>query len=103
MTVVKDGAGRYFASFVVEVAERPLPPVESETGIDLGLSAFAVLSDGRKIDSPRFLRRADKKLKRLQRALSRTAKGSNNRAKARLAVARQPLDGRTGSTPVERG
>ncbi|WP_432920342.1 RNA-guided endonuclease InsQ/TnpB family protein [Microbispora sp. CA-135349] len=89
VTVVKDGAGRYFASFVVEVAERPLPPVESETGIDLGLSAFAVLSDGREIDSPRFLRRADKKLKRLQRALSRKAKGSNNRAKARLAVARR--------------
>ncbi|WP_432923428.1 RNA-guided endonuclease InsQ/TnpB family protein [Microbispora sp. CA-135349] len=89
VTVVKDAAGRYFASFVVEVAERPLPSVESETGIDLGVSAFAVLSNGRKIDSPRFLRRAGKKLKRLQRALSRTAKGPNNRAKARLKIARQ--------------
>ncbi|SEK35788.1 RNA-guided endonuclease InsQ/TnpB family protein [Nonomuraea pusilla] len=89
VTVVKDAAGRYFASFVVEVTEQPLPPVESETGIDLGLSAFAVLSNGRKLDSPRFLRRAEKKLKRLQRALSRKAKGSNKRAKARLAVARQ--------------
>ncbi|MEU8274786.1 RNA-guided endonuclease InsQ/TnpB family protein [Microbispora bryophytorum] len=89
VTVAKDAAGRYFASFVVEVAEQPLPMAEPEAGIDLGLSAFAVLSNGRKIDSPRFLRRADKKLKRLQRALSRKAKGSNNRAKARLAVARQ--------------
>ncbi|MEV7805906.1 RNA-guided endonuclease TnpB family protein [Microbispora sp. NPDC088329] len=89
VTVVKDAAGRYFASFVVEVAERPLPPVEPEAGIDLGLSAFAALSNGRKIDSPRFLRRAEKKLKRLQRALSRKAKGSNNRAKARQKVARQ--------------
>ncbi|XVQ83559.1 RNA-guided endonuclease InsQ/TnpB family protein [Microbispora siamensis] len=89
VTVVKDAAGRYFASFVVEVAEQPLPPVEPEAGIDLGLSAFAVLSNGRKITAPRFLRRAEKKLKRLQRALSRKARGSNNRAKARLKVARQ--------------
>ncbi|MEU6407467.1 RNA-guided endonuclease TnpB family protein [Microbispora sp. NPDC046933] len=89
VTVVKDGAGRYFASFVIEVAEQPLPQVEPEAGIDLGLSAFAVLSNGRKIDSPRFLRRAEKKLKRLQRELSRKAKGSNNRAKARQQVARQ--------------
>ncbi|XVQ83249.1 RNA-guided endonuclease InsQ/TnpB family protein [Microbispora siamensis] len=89
VTVVKDAAGRYFASFVVEVAEQPRPQVEPEAGIDLGLTAFAVLSNGRKIGSPRFLRRAEKKLKRLQRALSRKQKGSNNRAKARLAVARQ--------------
>ncbi|GAA4216284.1 hypothetical protein GCM10023074_71830 [Microbispora amethystogenes] len=74
---------------MIEVAEQPLPSVEPETGIDLGLGHFAVLSNGRKIDSPRFLRRADKKLKRLQRALSRTAKGSNNRAKARQKVARR--------------
>ncbi|MEU9885933.1 RNA-guided endonuclease TnpB family protein [Sphaerisporangium sp. NPDC051011] len=89
VTVVKDAAGRYFASFVVDVEQRPLAPVESETGIDLGLGHFAVLSDGRKIDAPRFLRRAEKKLKKLQRALSRKAKGSNNRAKARRKVARQ--------------
>ncbi|WP_433420973.1 RNA-guided endonuclease InsQ/TnpB family protein [Microtetraspora malaysiensis] len=89
VTVVKDSAGRYFASFVIEVAEQPLPPVEPEAGIDLGLSAFAILSDGRKIDSPRFLRRAEKKLAKLQRELSRKEKGSNNRAKARQAVARQ--------------
>ncbi|MFC0864642.1 RNA-guided endonuclease InsQ/TnpB family protein [Sphaerimonospora cavernae] len=89
VTVVKDAAGRYFASFVVEVAEQPLPPVESETGIDLGLTHFAVLSNGQKVATPRFLRRAEKKLTKLQRALSRTVKGSNNRAKARLKIARQ--------------
>jgi putative transposase len=82
-------AGRYVASFVVEVPEHPLPPVEAETGIDLGLGHFAVLSDGRKIHSPRFLRRAEKKLTRLQRTLPRKQKGANNRAKARRAVARQ--------------
>jgi putative transposase len=89
VTVIKDAAGRYFASFVVEVAERPLPRIEVETGIDLGLGHFAVLADGRKIDSPRFLRRAEKKLKRLQKLFSRKEKGSANRVKARMKVARQ--------------
>ncbi|WP_424530190.1 RNA-guided endonuclease InsQ/TnpB family protein [Sphaerisporangium viridialbum] len=88
VTVIKDAAGRYHASFVVEVTAEPLPAVDAETGIDLGLGHFAVLADGRKIDSPRFLRRAEKNLNKLQKALSRTQKGSNNRAKVRTKVAR---------------
>ncbi|MFF1278386.1 RNA-guided endonuclease InsQ/TnpB family protein [Streptomyces marokkonensis] len=89
VTVVKDSCDRYFLSFVVDTEQDILPEAETDTGIDLGLSAFAVLSDGRKIGSPRFLRRAEKKLKRLQRGLSRKQKGSKNRAKARLKVACQ--------------
>ncbi|WOT40326.1 RNA-guided endonuclease InsQ/TnpB family protein [Streptomyces coeruleorubidus] len=89
LTVTKDSCGRYFLSFVVDTDPDILPEVEAESGVDLGLSAFAVLSDGRKIDSPRFLRRAERKLKRLGRELSRKVKGSNNRAKARIKVARQ--------------
>ncbi|MEV6992457.1 RNA-guided endonuclease TnpB family protein [Streptomyces sp. NPDC093228] len=89
VTVIKDSAGRYFASFVVEAGQQEvLPPTASAVGIDLGLGHFAVLSDGRKIDSPRFLRRAEKQLKKAQRALSRKEKGSANRDKARLTVAR---------------
>lgn len=94
VTIVKDAAGRYFASFVVvtdpsEDVER-LPPSDeyTETGIDLGLTHFAVLSDGTKVDSPKFLRRAERKLKRLQQDLSRKQKGSANRKKAALKVAR---------------
>ena len=48
MTVIKDAAGRYFASFVVET----LPETTGTVGVDLGLTHFAVLFDGRKIDSP---------------------------------------------------
>ncbi|MEU5994863.1 RNA-guided endonuclease TnpB family protein [Spirillospora sp. NPDC047418] len=89
VTVIKDAAGRYFCSFVVETDDVQVPPdTTAEVGIDLGLEHFAVLSDGRKIGSPRFLRRAEKKLKKAQQALSRTQKGSSNRGKARVKVAR---------------
>lgn len=92
VTVIKDAAGRYFASFVVDTdpaadATR-MPDTDRTIGIDLGLTHFAVLSDGTKIDLPRFLRRAEKRLKKAQRELSRKRKGSKNRAKARLKVAR---------------
>lgn len=88
VTVVKDASGRYFASFVVETTDEPLPPIESEVGIDLGLTHFAVLSDGRKVDNPRFLRRAERRLKKAQRSLSRKQRGSANRGKARVKVAK---------------
>ncbi|WP_329623666.1 transposase [Streptomyces sp. NBC_01255] len=88
VTVIKDAAGRYFASFVVVTDPASLPEVEPVVGIDLGLGHFAVLSDGTKADAPRFLRRAEKKLKKAQRSLSRKAKGSNNPDKARVKVAR---------------
>ncbi|PWR16906.1 transposase [Micromonospora sicca] len=88
VTVVRDAAGRYFASFVVQTADEPLPPVDGEVGIDLGLAHFAVLSNGKKITAPRFLRRAARKLKRLQQDLSRKQRGSANRSKAVVKVAR---------------
>jgi putative transposase len=88
VTVIKDAAGRYFASFVVQTVPGTLPEAEPVIGIDLGLTHFAVLSDGRKIASPRFLRRAEKKLKREQKALSRKENGSQNRDKARVRLAR---------------
>ncbi|MFF8483254.1 RNA-guided endonuclease InsQ/TnpB family protein [Streptomyces antibioticus] len=89
VSVVKDSADRYFASFVVETGpEEVLPETTPGLGIDLGLRHFAVLSDGRKIDSPRFLRRAEKRLKKAQHALSRKEKAGKNRNKARIRVAR---------------
>ncbi|MFD1364118.1 RNA-guided endonuclease InsQ/TnpB family protein [Actinoplanes sichuanensis] len=88
VAIIRDAAGRYFASFVVHTTDEALPPVESEIGIDLGLTHFAVLSDGTKVAAPKFLRRAARKLKRLQQALSRKQKGSANRKKAVERVAR---------------
>ncbi|GAA0563582.1 RNA-guided endonuclease InsQ/TnpB family protein [Actinomadura livida] len=88
VTVIKDAAGRYFASFVVETTDGPLPEAAAEVGIDLGLTHFAVTSDGRKITSPKFLRRAERRLRKAQQALSRKQKGSANRHKAVARVAR---------------
>jgi putative transposase len=89
VAIIKDAAGRYFASFVVATGQdETLPPVDSEVGIDLGLTHFAVLSDGTKVAAPKFLRRAARKLRKLHKDLSRKAKGSNNRKKAVVKVAR---------------
>ncbi|WP_203820937.1 RNA-guided endonuclease InsQ/TnpB family protein [Paractinoplanes ferrugineus] len=89
VTVIKDAAGRYFASFVVQTSEdETMPEVNSEIGIDLGLTHFAVMSDGTKVTAPKFLRRAARRLKRLQQALSRKQKGSNRRKEAVVKVAR---------------
>ncbi|NNH68675.1 transposase [Nocardia uniformis] len=88
VTIIKDAAGRYFASFVVQVHDQLLPVSDSEVGIDLGLTTFAVLSNGKTIENPRFLRRAERKLRMAQQALSRKEKGSKNRAKVRVKVAK---------------
>ncbi|TLW90706.1 IS200/IS605 family element transposase accessory protein TnpB [Saccharomonospora piscinae] len=88
VTLVKDASGRYFASFVVEVNDEPLHETSSEVGIDLGLVTFAVLSNGKTIESPKFLRRAERKLRKVQQDLSRKQRGSNNRAKVGLRVAK---------------
>jgi len=93
VTIVREPDGSYWASFIVEVAKRPTIPVKARTAaIDLGLTSYAaiVYSDGtrEKIDNPRFLRQAERKLAKLQKTLSRTVKGSKNREKARLKAAR---------------
>jgi putative transposase len=88
VTVIRDAAGRFFASFVVEVTPSPLPEAGRDCGIDLGLGHFAVLDDGTKVSAPQFLRRAERKLKKAQRDLSRKQKASRNRDKARVKVAR---------------
>jgi putative transposase len=88
VTLIRDAADRYFVSFVVEVAPRPLPASDAECGIDLGLSHFAVMDDGTKVTAPKLLHRAERKLKQAQQDLSRKQKGSKNRDKARVRLAR---------------
>jgi putative transposase len=86
-TVSKTKTGKYFIAIQCEVEQpEPIPPVEV-VGIDLGLKHFAVLSTGKKIDHPQYLRKTERQLKRAQRVLSRRQKGSQGREKARLRVA----------------
>jgi len=86
---IKYEAGQWYAVFSCEIKHlEPLPIVESEVGIDLGITHFAALSDGTFIESPRYYRKAQKKLEKLQQTLSRKKRGSHRREKARKAVAK---------------
>ena len=92
VTLNQDKAGRYFASVLVE-DQRALPaaPLLDESGvvgIDVGIRHFATLSTGEKIDNPRHLAGAEKRLACLQRRHSRKRKDSNNRRKAQVRVAK---------------
>lgn len=90
--VSRTTTGKYFISILVEDGkELPIKPkvVEKSTiGIDLGLKHFAILSNGTKIENPKPLKRFLKKLKKQQRQLSKKTKGSNNRNKQRIKVAK---------------
>jgi putative transposase len=89
VTVSRDPAGRWYVSLrVVDATVRPLPPVQTHVGIDAGLSSLMTLSTGERITNPRYESQDRARLARAQRVLSRRQKGSNNRAKARLRVAR---------------
>ena len=90
--ITRTSTGKYYISILVEVNEvdaAPKPISENKAvGIDLGIKTFAVLSDGTEIQNHKYLKRSIKKVKRLQRSLSKKAKGSKNREKARLRLAR---------------
>lgn len=88
VTIVKDTTGRYFASFVVEVVPEILPNNSQAVGIDLGLTHFAILSNGEKIENPRHHKKQLKRIKKANRKLSKCEKGSNRRRKAKLKLAR---------------
>jgi transposase len=66
-------------------------PTGKKTGIDVGLKAFSTSSDGHTVENPRYMRLAEKKLKKLHRQLSRKKKGSSNRNKARKQLAKAHL------------
>ena len=89
VTISKTPAGKYFASILCEIEKEIKVKINGgEVGIDLGLKSFAVTSTGEIIDSPKYLRKSEKKLKLAQKHLSRKVKGSRRRNKARIKVAR---------------
>ena len=90
VTISKNCSNQYFAAILFEDGKDKLEQkIEgSAIGIDVGLTHFAVTSNGSKFDNHRFSTKHEKNLKRKQQQLSRKQKGSNNRNKARIKVAR---------------
>jgi putative transposase len=88
VTVSKDTAGRYHVSMLCDDVVSACPVAAGEIGIDLGLTHFAILSTGEKIAAPKVFRQNEAKLARLSRRLAKKQKGSANRRKAKLKVAR---------------
>ena len=84
--VSKDKMGRYFVSISIIETIAQLEPIKTKIGIDLGLTHFAITSNGNKTINLRIFESLQKKLRRAQRVFARKKKGSKNRAKAKLRV-----------------
>lgn len=88
-TVSQEPSGKYYVSLCcVDVEIQPLPITSNAVGIDLGIKEFCITSDGELVNNPKYLKNSLNKLAKLQRELSRKPKGSSNRNKARIKVAR---------------
>ncbi|HHH41344.1 MAG TPA: transposase [Chloroflexi bacterium] len=85
---VSERAGRWFVSVQVREAVEVRPATGEPLGVDLGVRAMAVLSDGRRFEAPRPLEKARRKLRRLQRQLARRKRGGRNYEKTRRKLAR---------------
>ena len=97
VTIIKDCAGRYFASFVVEVSQLIPPPSvppnrgDAEgrgVGIDLGLTHFCILSTGEKVENPRLHKKMLKRIKKANRKLAKAKKDSKRRERRKRKLAK---------------
>jgi putative transposase len=89
ITVKLDPSGRWFVSLRInDPTDHKLNKIKKQIGIDLGISSLCTTSDGEKVANPKHFNKLYKKLRLAQKSLSRKIKGSNNREKARVQVAR---------------
>lgn len=88
ITISKSASGKYFASISAEVDIKTLSKTKKSCGIDLGLKDFCILNDGTKFANPKFLANNEKRLRLLQKSLSRKVYGSKNYEKARIKLAK---------------
>lgn len=88
VTAIKDCAGRYFLSFVVEVDSNVTVAKNQSIGIDLGIKLFAAMSNGETAQSPDYSK-SDRKIRKLQKKLARQPKGSKRREITRIRIAKQ--------------
>ena len=87
-TISQNPSGKYYISMLVDTENIQLPKLDTKVGIDLGIKEFAITSDGEMFSNPKWLNKSEKRLRKLQKDLSRKQKGSNNRRKDRLKVAK---------------
>ena len=88
VTVSRDAAGRWFVSLLVEETITPYASTDAAVGLDAGITTLVTLSTGEKVTNPKHEKKDRAKLAKAQRNMARKQKGSNNRAKARLKVAK---------------
>ena len=89
VTVSKTPSEKYFISVLVNCEDKnKLPKLDNKIGIDLGIKEFAITSNGEMIENHKYLRKSEKRLRKLQKDLSRCKKGSKNREKCRIKVAK---------------
>ena len=88
ITISKTSSGKYFANISAEVDIKAFAKTKKSCGVDLGLKDFCILNNGTKFDNPRFLVNNEKRLRLLQKSLSRKIYGSKNYEKARTKLAK---------------
>ena len=87
-TISQNPSGKYYISILVDTENIQLPKLDTKIGVDLGIKEFAITSDGEMFSNPKWLNKSEKRLRKLQKDLSRKQKGSDNRRKDRLKVAK---------------
>src|SRR5260221_60054 len=87
-TIRRSSTGKWYVSFSVECEPERLEPVATQVGIDVGLKTFATLSTGEEIANPRFFRKEEKALAKVNRKHSKLTKGTPERKKHRKVIAR---------------
>ena len=88
VTVSKTKSNKYFVSILCDVDIQELPKIDKKVGVDLGIKTFAVCSDGYKEENPKYLRKAEKRLAKLQKDLARKEYNSKNYHKNRIMIAK---------------
>src|SRR5712692_11277241 len=88
LTIQRSSNGKWYASFSVECEPERLPETSTQVGIDVGLKTFATLSNAEEIVNPRFFRKEEKALAKVQRKHAKLAKGTPERKKHRKVIAR---------------
>ena len=87
-TIRRTPSGKYFVSIACEVEIEKLPKVNKKVGVDVGIKEFAITSDGEIMSNPKYFRKSEKRLAKLQKDLARKVNGSSNWYKNKIKIAK---------------